>query len=52
MEDVRNTKEVNFADYCKTCKHAEMPEYDDPCDECLMSPCNINSHKPVNWEEK
>lgn len=52
MEDVRNTKEVDFAKYCKTCKFSELPEYEDPCDDCLMYPVNENSHKPVKWEEK
>lgn len=51
MEDVRNTKEVDFATYCKTCKFSELPEYEDPCDDCLMYPVNENSHKPVKYKE-
>ena len=50
MED--NYKEVYFNQYCKTCKYEETKEDLDPCDECLSEPKNLNSHKPVKWEEK
>ena len=43
-------KEVDFGDYCKTCKHAKTPEAEDPCNECLEYPMNVYSHKPVNWK--
>lgn len=45
-------KEVNFGQYCATCKHKDEPEYNDPCNECLNNPSNTDSHKPVNWEAK
>lgn len=45
-------KEVYFDQYCKTCKHKDLKEEEDPCDECLENPVNTYSHKPVNWEEK
>lgn len=45
-------KEVYFDQYCKTCKHKDLDEHEDPCDECLNEPQNLYSHKPVNWEEK
>lgn len=45
-------KEVYFNVYCKTCKHKNVDQAKDPCHECLASPSNTNSHKPVNWEKK
>lgn len=45
-------KEVEFDKYCKTCKHEKVAEADDPCFECLMEFTNVESHKPVRWEEK
>lgn len=45
-------KEVYFNQYCKTCAHEATKEEDDPCHECLNSPVNVYSHKPVNWKEK
>jgi hypothetical protein len=45
-------KEVYFEDYCKTCRYEDLPETQDPCDECLLCPMNLYSHKPVNWKEK
>ena len=45
-------KEVWFDLYCQTCRHKDVVDHDDPCDECLYNTYNINSHKPVNWEEK
>lgn len=47
-----DTKEVYFNEYCKTCKHQLLKEFEDPCSDCLATPSNINSHKPVNYEEK
>lgn len=44
-------KEVYFDQYCKTCKHKDVKDVDDPCDECLSNPINLYSHKPVKWEE-
>ena len=37
---------------CKTCKYEDLPETKDPCDECLDSPTNVYSHKPVKYEKK
>ena len=47
-----DTKEVYFNEYCKLCKNKLLKEYEDPCNECLATPANINSHKPINYEEK
>lgn len=44
-------KEVYFDQYCKTCKHADVDDVKDPCNECLDNPANEHSHKPVNYEE-
>lgn len=45
-------KEVYFDKYCKTCKYKKKKDTEEPCDECLDNPINLNSHRPVNWEEK
>lgn len=45
-------KIVEFSVYCPTCKHYEKEGVEEPCDECLENPMNIDSHKPVKWEEK
>ena len=50
MDD--NYKEVYFHEYCKTCKYEKTEESEDPCHDCLNEPSNIDSHKPVRWEEK
>lgn len=44
-------KEVYFDRYCETCKHRELKDTDEPCNECLENPINLHSHKPVMWEE-
>lgn len=46
-----DVKEVDFYKYCKTCKHWNKLDYEYPCDECLDNPTNMNSHKPVNYQE-
>lgn len=43
---------VDFERYCKTCKHKDKKENESPCDECLDSPMNLQSAKPIRWEEK
>ena len=45
-------KEVFFNEYCKTCKHFNKKENQEPCDRCLEECVNVYSHKPVKWEEK
>jgi hypothetical protein len=45
-------KIVEFDKYCDTCKHKEVSEDDEPCFCCLLNPVNLNSIKPVNYEEK
>lgn len=46
------TKEVYFNEYCKLCKNQSLAEHEDPCHDCLNTPSNINSHKPVNFEDR
>lgn len=50
--DQQSYKEVYYHEYCKTCKHRTGVETEDPCNECLSEPINLNTHKPVNYEEK
>ena len=45
-------REVNYEKYCDICKHADCPEHEDPCFECLDNPLNYYTEKPVKWEEK
>lgn len=47
-----NMKIVHFDEYCKTCKHSEKKDKEEPCAECLENPGNVHSHKPVRWGEK
>lgn len=49
---MENNKEVYFNKYCQSCKHNNTKEYKDPCNDCLAEPNNINSHKPVRYENK
>ena len=45
-------KFVDYDIYCPKCKHCDVPEEDDPCDECMTWPINLNSSKPLNFEER
>lgn len=49
MED--NMKEVYFNLYCNQCKHKDLDDTKDPCNECLSIPGRPNSHKPFYFEE-
>lgn len=50
--DQQAYKEVYFHEYCKKCRHEKLEETEAPCDECLNEPLNLNSHRPVRYEEK
>lgn len=45
-------KEVYYDIYCPSCVNKDLPEVEDPCNECLTNPCNEDSHKPVRYKEK
>lgn len=45
-------KEVRYDLYCQKCKHEKVDDFRDPCHECLNTPVNLHSRKPVNFEEE
>ena len=47
-----NEKIVEFIIYCPKCEFKDTVETEEPCNECLTSPVNIDSQKPVNFKEK
>lgn len=44
-------KFVEYDKYCSKCKNKDLDDSDDPCNECLTTPVNLNSHKPICFEE-
>lgn len=50
--DQQAYKEVYFHVYCKKCKHKDVKEKEEPCCECLSEPTNLDTHRPVYYEEK
>ena len=42
---------VDYEKYCKTCKHRNLKETEDPCNDCLTWPENEDSRKPILYEE-
>ena len=51
MNEIQD-KEVLFYNYCSHCKHKDVKETYEPCNECLTHPVNENSHKPVMFQEE
>ena len=51
MSEVGNEKEVLYSEYCSKCAHKKVKETEDPCNECLTYPSNIDSHKPLKFEK-
>lgn len=45
-------KEVYFDKYCEMCKHKDVKDHEEPCNECLDNPTNFYSHKPVNYKKE
>lgn len=48
---IGDKKEVYFNEYCKKCKYKNRPESANPCWDCLESPANEDSHKPLYFKE-
>lgn len=44
-------KEVEFGAWCDKCEYYDKQEWEDPCDECLNSPRNEYSRRPVCFKE-
>lgn len=44
--------EVDFFTYCPQCKYKDKKGECEPCDECLTSPMNEDSAKPINFKEE
>lgn len=47
----QNRREVRFDKYCRICKHQKLDGWKDPCNECLDESTNVDSEKPVKYEE-
>ena len=50
---IGDEKEVYFDQYCPKCKFKVVDEHDPEgeCWDCLESPTNTDSHKPINFKE-
>lgn len=46
-----NDKEVNFHKYCQKCKDKDLKEWKSPCNECLDTPIQRGTHKPINFRD-
>ncbi len=44
-------KEVYYNYFCQSCRYQKKTEGEDPCNDCLNQPWNIDTHKPVNYKE-
>lgn len=43
---------VEFENWCAKCKYVDLSVQEEPCQECVSTPVNTDSRKPVKWEEK
>ena len=48
---IGDKKEVFFDRYCSKCEYKNRPETANPCWDCLDSPSNVDSHRPVYFKE-
>lgn len=44
-------KIATFWEFCASCKHKNVPETEEPCNECLSCGAREDSHRPLNYEE-
>lgn len=50
--EINKDKIVEFDKHCQNCVHRDLPETEDPCNECLTEPVNEYSHRPVKYKER
>lgn len=45
-------KEARYDIYCDSCKHNDLPGFEDPCNDCLNESYSVDgSHKPIFHEK-
>lgn len=44
-------KIVDYDEYCHKCQHFNFVDWDYPCNDCLNTPVNTDSHKPLYFKE-
>lgn len=44
-------KIIEYDAWCPKCKYYEIPEAEDPCNECLNTPAQDESHKPIKYDD-
>ena len=47
-----NTNIIEFDQYCGTCKHKDLDEKCDPCNECLDNPALVDTQIPLHYEKE
>lgn len=52
MKSNSEYKEVNFKNYCDKCRHRDLNEKMDPCNDCLEIGMREGTSKPEYFEEK
>lgn len=45
-------KEVRFDLFCSKCVFRDIPQDEEPCNECLSGTTNLHSIKPIKFKEK
>ncbi len=48
--NIGETKIVEFEKWCETCKYKDIPENEEPCEECISMGVREYSHKPEKYE--
>lgn len=44
-------REVEYWNYCDTCKYKDLDDTQEPCNECLGNPITENTSKPIKYEK-
>lgn len=44
-------QEVDYSNYCSSCKNADVDQAEEPCHSCLSEPINLYSCKPIAYKE-
>lgn len=48
---IGDDKIVEYEKWCPNCVYFDLDEEQDPCNDCLGTPINADSHKPVNFRK-
>lgn len=50
MSNEHTDREINFHDKCPTCRHKDISETEEPCNDCVGHPIGYETSTPLRYD--